>query len=183
MTFVVHALSGSSRHRLGRTLAMTAILLAWQTALGARLGLADSPAVPTGVEKIAGSVGLDDAVDPTKPVAFQIAASGVLDPSEPAVPGPTAPVEKVWSWRNARPKLPLPVYTSTSPVPAVSLAPGLDRSGDGGDSSFVFSRSVAPLLAPPSIGGEMSGPVLSLPLGVVVGSQTRAKPRGQMRFR
>ena len=184
MTFVVHALAGSSRRRLVRALAATAVLLAWQTANGVGVGLADSPTVPPAAGKVGGTAGLDEETTaPTKPVAFQIAASGVLDPSEPAVPGPTAPVEKVWSWKSARPKLPLPVYTSTSAVPAVTLAPGLGRTGDGGDALFLFSRTVTPLLAPPSTAGEMSVPVLDVPRGMAIGSPARPKPRSKVKMR
>lgn len=124
----------------------------------------------------------DDADDALQPVAYRMAASGEFDSSAPTVPAPAAKPGPDRVWRIARPKIPRRSSSPSTSLGLASVSNALDNAGHAG--VFSLSRSVTPLLAPPSV-TAFSRPVADVDAatGASMGVTEPAKSASSLRFR
>jgi hypothetical protein len=184
MSSFTWSLASSFGRRPVVALSVAAGLLAWQASLATGVGKADSAETSAVGAKLGQASRGDGTIGTLQPVAFQMAASGALDSSAATVPGPESGAGSGRAWRPARPRLRLPTAESSSSLSQVSFATVSDEAVQG-DAMFLLSRSVVPLLTPPTLAASAYGPVGETDMlrGAPVGGKAPVRFRSAARFR
>lgn len=186
MATVWCSLSTVSCRRSGLRLAVVSVAVSVASMVMTGVGRADSPTFPDApTKKPSPADSPTENGEAAEPVAFQMASSGVFDPTTPTIPAPpveAAPVARR-VWRDARPKIPRATSSGSPSLATTSLSVVLEGDPENGDTMFSFYRSIAPLLTPPSLASDDLGVAVNALRDPSVGVGGSGKFRSSVRSR